>query len=62
MARKIISSEQAKNLVGATDWSRVKALTDRQIEEASRTDRSAKILEQHELPQFKRKRIVEAKP
>lgn len=61
MPQRTITSGEARNLVGATDWNRVKSLTDSEIEEAARTDRTAELPEPHELLQFKRKQRMETK-
>jgi hypothetical protein len=58
MPTKKISSEEAKNLVGATDWNRLKAMTDAEVKKAANSDQTARELTPFELAQFKRKPVL----
>jgi hypothetical protein len=44
MGIKKVTAAQAKNLTGRTDWKRVKALTDSQIEMSARLDPDARLI------------------
>lgn len=49
-----ISAEQVKNSVGATNWNKLKNLTDAEVEAAAAADPDAKPFTPLELREFKR--------
>ena len=57
MSIKKVTSKEAQGLIGATNWSRLKTMTDQQIERAASSDIKTRPLQPGELKQFKRKRI-----
>jgi hypothetical protein len=44
MPMKKVTAAQAKNRTGKTDWNRVKAITDTQIETSARLDPDARLI------------------
>lgn len=53
MATKKFTTEEARRLKGKTDWSRVDALTDEEIERAASTDPDSVPPTGEELKEFK---------
>ena len=53
MAIKRVSSEQARQLTGMTDWTKVDAMTDEDIEAAAKDDPDSPLLSEEELKEFK---------
>jgi len=54
MTIKKISAEEAKKLKGETDWSKIDALTDKEIEDEAKNDPDTAIPTDEELKEFKR--------
>jgi len=54
MAIKKITSEEAKNIKGKTDWEEVDELTDEEIEKAAKSDPDSALPTDEELKKFKR--------
>ncbi len=53
MAIKKISSEEAKKSKGKTDWDKVDALTEEEIEDAAKDDPDSALPTDEELKEFK---------
>ena len=53
MAIKRVSSQQARQLTGMTNWNEVEALTDEDIEAAAKDDPDSPLLSEEELTEFK---------
>jgi hypothetical protein len=49
-----LSSEQVKNSVGTTNWNKLKARTDAEIEAAAASDPDARTFAPQELREFRR--------
>jgi hypothetical protein len=61
MATRRISEAEAKGVRGATDWKKVKAMTDSEVSSSAKSDPDAKELALHELVAFKRQRDTKGK-
>lgn len=55
MATKKISAAEARKAVGATDWQKVKNMTDADIEQQATNDPATRTLSPSELAQFRRR-------
>lgn len=53
MATKKLTAEEARRLKGKTDWSRVDALTDEEIEHAASSDPDSVLPTEEDLKEFK---------
>jgi hypothetical protein len=56
MATKKIKGSDAKKVRGATDWGKVKSMTDEEIDEATKSDPNTQEIRPDELMQFKREK------
>jgi len=54
MAIKKITSEEAKNIKGKTDWEKVDNLADDEIEKAAKSDPDSSLPTDEDLKKFKR--------
>ncbi len=54
MAIRKITSKEAKNIKGKTDWEEVDNLTDEEIEEAAKSDPDSALPTDEELNKFER--------
>jgi len=54
MAIKKVKAPEAGKMRGATDWRKVKSMTDEEISQSTKLDPNARELRQDELMQFKR--------
>lgn len=55
MAIRKVRASDARNIRGATDWNKVKSMTEKEISEAVKLDLDTQEFKQNELMQFKRK-------
>lgn len=56
MATKKVTDSEARKLRGATEWRKVKAMSDAEISNAVKSDPSAREFRQDELMQFRREK------
>jgi hypothetical protein len=56
MSTKRLSAEEAKKAKGKTNWDRVDALTDEEIEEAAKADPDSALPTEEELRDFRSER------
>jgi hypothetical protein len=61
MATRRISEAEARRARGATDWKKVKAMTDSEVSASAKSDPDARELALHELATFKRLRDTKVK-
>ena len=53
--------QEAKKAKGSTDWKKVEAMTDRQVNNAAMSDRDAKPLSKYQLTQLKPLKFIRHK-
>ena len=58
MATRRVKSADVQGLRGATDWKKVKAMTDAEIKSAARSDPNSPELTPQDLLRFKRKQTA----
>jgi len=56
MATKKVKGSEARKLRGATEWNKIRSMSDVEINKAAKTDPNARELSKDELRQFRREK------